>query len=98
MTNFYVTYKFTGKKARDEFYKEVKACLAAEKTRREEGCSRYEFFYHADSDDMMFLWEQWSSREAQKVHLSQPHYLELSAIKEKYDVDTDILVEDQYCR
>lgn len=98
MTNFYVTYKFADKKARDDFYSEVKECMAAEKTRQEDGCIRYEFFYNADSDDRMLLWEQWSSREAQQKHLTQPHYLELAAIKGKYNVDTDILIEDQYCR
>lgn len=52
------------------------------------------FFFPADSDDEIFLWEQWESREAQKVHLQQPHYLEFAAIKERYGVDTQIIAED----
>ena len=35
------------------------------------------------------------SREAQKKHCQQPHFLELSKIKEKYVVETDIQIEDQ---
>lgn len=95
MTNFYVTYKLESKAARESFYKEVKESGAAGKTRKEDGCIRYEFFFSADSDTEMFLWEQWESREAQKVHLQQPHYLEFAKIKEKYGAVTDILVEDQ---
>lgn len=95
MTNFYVTYKFKDNHSRDAFYREAKACGAPEKTRKEEGCIRYDFFFAADADDEMFLWEQWESREAQKKHLQQPHYLEFAAIKEKYDVKTDILAQDQ---
>ena len=95
MTNFYVTYKSADKETRENFYREVKACGAPEKSRAEEGCIRYEFFYYADEEDKMFLWEQWSSREAQKKHCQQPHFLELSKIKEKYGVETDIQIEDQ---
>ncbi len=95
MTNFYVTYRLSGREARDAFYKDVKACGAGEKTRLEEGCIRYEFFFPADSDSDVFLWEQWESREAQQKHLKQPHYLEFAKIKEHYNVETDITVEDQ---
>ena len=48
MTNFYVTYKCADKETRENFYREVKACGAPEKSRAEEGCIRYEFFYYAD--------------------------------------------------
>lgn len=94
MTNFYVVYKFKSGQAREEFYEEVKACGAAEKTRKEEGCLRYDFFFNADSDTEMFLFEKWESREAQQKHLKQPHYLEFAGIKERYGVETDITKED----
>ena len=94
MTNFYVTYKLADRHEREAFYGEVKKCGAAEKTRKEDGCIRYDFFFPADYDDEIFLWEQWESREAQKVHLQQPHYLEFAAIKGRYGVDTQIIAED----
>ncbi len=95
MTDFYVTYRFADKAARDGFYSEVKACGAGEKSRKEDGCIKYEFFYFADEDDKMFLWEQWESREAQKKHCQQPHFAELTEIKKKYGVETDIQIEDR---
>ena len=98
MTNFYVTYKFADTETRDAFYREVKESRAPELSREEDGCIRYDFFFHADEDDKMFLWEQWTSREAQKKHCQQPHFLRLSSIKEKYGVETDIQIEDQYCK
>ena len=98
MTNFYVTYKFADRKTRDEFYNAVKENGAAEKSREEDGCIRYEYFYYADADNKIFLWEQWTSREAQKKHCQQPHFRELTEIKEKYGAETDIRIEDQYCR
>ncbi|MDO4545938.1 MAG: antibiotic biosynthesis monooxygenase, partial [Bacillota bacterium] len=67
----------------------------ADKSRAEDGCIRYEYFYPADSENQIFLWEQWESREAQKVHTRQPHFAELSQLKEKYGIETEILVEDQ---
>ena len=94
MTNFYVTYRFKDNEACKAFYREVKASGAAEKTREEDGCIRYDFFFCADDETAMLLWEQWESRGAQKVHLNQPHYLEFAGIKERYGVKTDILVQD----
>lgn len=95
MTNYYVTYTLKNKEDRDNYYKEVKANGIIEKSQAEDGCIRYEYFYPADSDTTMFLWEQWESREAQKVHTQQPHFAELGKLKEKYSVVADILVEDQ---
>ena len=76
-------------------FSKMKLSDAAEIFFDEDGGIRDEFFYYADEEDKMFLWEQWSSREAQKKHCQQPHFLELSKIKEKYGVETDIQIEDQ---
>lgn len=95
MTNFYVTYVLKDKETREAFYREVKNCGAAEKSRQEEGCIRYEFYYHADEDNKMFLWEQWESREAQAIHLKTSHYAEFSEIKNRYKVETNVIAEDQ---
>lgn len=95
MTNYYVTYTLKDRAARDAYFADVKAAGVIEKSRDEDGCIRYDYFYPADSDNTLFLWEQWESREAQKAHTQQPHFAELGEIKAKYDVDVDILVEDQ---
>lgn len=95
MTNYYVTYTFKNKEDKTDFYKEVKQKGIDEKSRLEEGCIRYEYFYPAESDTEIFLWEQWESRDIQKIHTQQPHFAELGKLKEKYNVVADILVEDQ---
>ena len=98
MTNYYVTYTFKDKNDRDAFYCEVKAKGVAEASRAEDGCIRYEYYYHADSDNKIFLWEQWESREAQALHTKTPHFAVLTAIKGKFEVEAEILVEDQLIR
>lgn len=95
MTNYYVTYTLKDRAERDAFYEAVKQSGAPARSREEDGCIRYEYFYPAESEHMLFLWEQWESRDAQKVHTQQPHFLELTKIKEEYGAKTDILVEDQ---
>ncbi|MEY8367036.1 putative quinol monooxygenase [Anaerovoracaceae bacterium 41-7] len=94
MTNFYVTYTLKDKAARDGFYEEVKACGVIEKSLAEDGCIRYTYYYPADSENQIFLWEQWESRQAQKVHTQQPHFKQLGEIKEKYPMETEVLIED----
>lgn len=98
MTNYYVTYTFKNKNSRDAFYEEVKANGVAEASREEEGCIRYEYYYPADCDNKIFLWEQWESREVQALHMTMPHFAVLTGIKEKYEVEAEILVEDQLIR
>jgi len=94
MTNFYVTYKLADKKTRDDFYKAIKESGADVKSRQETPCIRYDYFYPAEKDDELFLWEQWESRQAQEEHTKQPHFAELTDIKEKYGAETSIVVED----
>lgn len=94
MTNYYVTYVLKDKETRDAFYKEVKEGGIIDASVAEEGCIRYEYFYPADSDDKIFLWEQWESRQAQAIHKETPHFAALTALKEKYHVEADIIVED----
>ena len=59
MKNFYVTYTFPSADSRDGFLQEVR--LLADITRKEQGCLRYDYFYPVDSENTLFLWEQWES-------------------------------------
>ena len=95
MTNFYVTYTLPDQAARDGYLKEVLEGGIIEKSRTEEGCIRYAYFCPVDSDSQLFLWEQWESREHQKVHCQTEHFAVLTGIKEKFDAVTEILIEDQ---
>ena len=95
MTNYYVTYTLKDKETRDAFYNEVKNSGVVEASRAEEGCIRYDYFYYADTDNQILLWEQWESREAQAEHMTLPHFAVLTGIKNKYGVEAEILIEDQ---
>lgn len=95
MTNFYVTYTMPSKEDRDGYYREIKENGIDEISRGEDGCIRYDYFFPADTDNQIFLWEQWESREAQKVHCQTPHFAQLGELKVKYNATTEILIEDQ---
>lgn len=94
MTNFYVTYTLPDPAAREGYMKEVLDSGVIEKSRAEDGCIRYSYFYPVGSDNTLFLWEQWESREHQAAHCRTEHFAALGAIKEKYSAQTDILIED----
>ena len=96
MTNFYVTYVLPDQAARDGYIKEVIEQGVISKSRAEDGCIRYEYFYPMESDTNLFLWEQWESREHQKAHCQTEHFAALGKIKEKYGAETKILIEDQH--
>ena len=96
MTNFYVTYTLADPETREAYIKEVLASGVIEKSRAEDGCIRYEYFYPVGSDTTLFLWEQWESREHQKAHCQTEHFAALGKIKEKYGAETKILIEDQH--
>lgn len=95
MTNFYVTYTLPDKAARDGYMKEVLENGIIEKSRAEAGCVRYEYFYPVESDNTLFLWEQWESRAHQKIHCQSEHFAVLGGLKAKYGAETDIVTEDR---
>ena len=95
MTNFYVTYTLPDAAAREGYMQDVLASGVIEKSRAEDGCIRYSYFYPVDSDTQLFLWEQWESREHQKAHCRTEHFAALGEIKAKYGAETEILIEDR---
>jgi len=94
MTNFYVTYSAPDQAARDGFLAEIKENGIDTACRAEDGCIRYDYYYPIDTADKIFLWEQWETREAQKVHCTQPHFEVLQQIKVKYGLTAEIMIED----
>lgn len=82
------------KESRDGYYKEVHERNIDGKSRKEDGCIRYDFFFPAESDNQLFLLEQWETREHQRVHCTSEHFLEMGTLKEKYSVTTEIVIEE----
>lgn len=91
MKSFYVTYRFLNKKDREAFLGEVKE--AAQISRNEQGCLKYEYYYPVDDDCSLLLWEQWQTEEDQIMHTKQSHFLTIGTVKEKYGVKTDVVTE-----
>ena len=92
MKNFYVTYTFPSADSRDGFLQEVR--LLADITRKEQGCLRYDYFYPVDSENTLFLWEQWESGQDQEKHTKQPHFALIGKLKEKYSASSSVSVQE----
>ena len=82
-----VTYKLKPQ-AREYFLGEVAAAEILQKTRREDGALRYDYYLSAADADAVLLVERWSSAEGQAAHLQTAHIVKLKRIKEKYVLET----------
>lgn len=82
-----VTYKLKPQ-AREYFLGEVAAAEILQKTCREDGALRYDYYLSAADADTVLLVERWRSVEAQAAHLQTAHIAELKRIKEKYVLET----------
>ena len=56
--------------------------------RGEEGCLQYDYFTSVDDPDKLLLLEKWTTREAQKVHMGQPHMALIQEVKDRCAADT----------
>lgn len=68
---------------REELLAALAACGLPEAVRRETGCIQYDYYLSVEDPDRVLLLEKWSDRNAQKVHLTQPHMAQLAAIKKR---------------
>ena len=73
---------------RDEFLAGVTASGAQAAVRGEEGCLQYDYFTSVDDPDKLLLLEKWTNREAQKVHMGQPHMALIQEVKDRCAADT----------
>lgn len=79
---------------REEFLTQVVACGALDAIRKEDGCLQYDYFLPVDQADQLLLVERWTSREAQTIHMTQPHMADLAAIKERCALDVSVIFYD----
>ena len=68
----------------------AKAALIRPQILAEEGCVQYEYCLSANDVDRVVLVEQWDSREAQKVHLGQPHMEGIYAAEKEHVADVNL--------
>lgn len=86
-----VTYKMK-EGHRDAFLADTAAVRPA--ILAEDGCQQYDYFASAQDENITLLVEQWSSREAQQVHLTQPHMAAVRQAKADHVVDTSLELID----
>mgnify|MGYP001030524578 CR=1 FL=1 len=82
-----VTYR-TKLGQRQAFLDALSAAGIREAVRQEAGCLKYDYYLSVSEPDQVLLVEQWESREAQQVHLSQPHMARVREIKERLVEET----------
>lgn len=80
--------------ARAAFLEGLAARGVREEVLREDGCLQYDYFLPVEGEDSVLLMEKWTSREAQKVHLTQPHMAKIAALKEQFVADTQVVLYD----
>ena len=73
---------------REEFL--AKAVQIRPQILAEEGCVQYEYCPSAADENKIILVEQWDSREAQKVHLDQPHMQGIYAAEKEHVADVNL--------
>ena len=69
---------------REKFVEELENNGTADAVRAEDGCIRYDYYYSAKDENVLFLFEEWECEEKQQIHLGQPHIANIKAAKEKY--------------
>jgi quinol monooxygenase YgiN len=60
----------------------------------EAGCQQYDYYASAEDENKALLVEQWIDREAQQVHLTQPHMAGIRQAKEDHVIDTALELFD----
>ena len=68
---------------RQEFLDALSAAGVREAVLNEAGCLQYDYYLSAGEPDQVLLVERWESRQAQQLHLTQPHMAKMREIKER---------------
>ena len=89
MYTIYVVFDcFDGK--REAFVKALQAEGIVEAVRAEDGCYRYDYYFSESDPNELLLIEAWASKEAQQIHIEQPHMAKLRAMKSYYVESTTL--------
>ena len=78
----------------EAFVKALKEKGLQQKVWAEDGCMQYDYYASAEDENKTLLVEQWSSREAQQIHLTQPHMAGIRQAKEDHVIDTALELFD----
>lgn len=84
-----VTYQVK-KGMRKAFYNKLEELEVPKKSREEEGNIAYEYFFHAEDEDCLFLLEKWEDEEAFNRHCETEHFNALQEVKGEYLDSADL--------
>lgn len=91
MYRIYVIFKcFPGK--REAFIEKVQSEGIVSAVRQEDGCIQYDYYFSEKDKNELLLIEAWETKEAQQIHIQQPHMARLREIKGDY-IETTTLGE-----
>ena len=91
MYTIYVRFKcFDGK--REAFVEKVKAEGILDAIKAENGFGKYDYYFSESDPNELLLIEAWASKDAQQIHIAQPHMARLREIKGDY-IETTTLGE-----
>ena len=91
MYTIYVRFKcFDGK--REAFVEKVKAEGILDAIKAEDGFGKYDYYFSESDPNELLLIEAWASKDAQQIHIAQPHMARLREIKGDY-IETTTLGE-----
>ena len=75
---------------REAFVERMKSEGVLDAVRAEDGCIRYDYYYADENPNELLLIEAWASKEAQQIHIEQPHMAKLRAMKSYYIESTTL--------
>ena len=86
MENLFISVVYTLKNEgdREKAVKEMNDSGVLDAIRKENGCYIYQYYYSAENERTLVLYEKWESAEHQKIHMTQPHMQTAMAIMNKY--------------
>ena len=69
-----------------KFVNEMIDLVIVDKSRKEEGNLRYEYFFPIDDNETVLLIDCWKNQEALDIHHKLPLMKEIMELREKYDL------------
>ena len=79
---------------RDAFLAGITEKTLQDAVLHEDGCLKYDYSTVADDPDQVLLEEEWTSLQAQQIHLKQPHMARIAALKDQYMDHMDLDMEE----
>ena len=75
---------------REAFVERVRAEGILDAVRAEDGFVQYDYYFSEKDPSELLLIEAWESKEAQQLHIAQPHMAKLRSFKNDYIAESSL--------